>query len=377
MIWLCLALVPIALAVSLPVTAVMIRVGHRLSTLDSPGVEGQVKAPLRRVPNTGGVGIFAGLVVPIVVGLIAAHAAPETLVRDWLPSLLPHLAGIKGQTGTAAIFLGCLTGLHVLGLIDDRRALGVGPKMVAMVVAAAVVVWATGSRLLTLADVHAGGPWLSMVLTVAWIVVVTNALNFMDNMDGLAAGVTAVAGSCFLAATLIGGQWFVAAVLALLVGSCAGFLAFNRPPARVFMGDAGSLVLGFTLAFLTVRTTYVSTAGAAAPASGAWYGVFMPLVVLAVPLYDFVSVTAIRLSQGRSPFVGDLQHLSHRLVNLGLSKRGAVVIIWGLTAVTGMAGVMLGSLEPWQALIAAGQVVMLLVVIALFEYGRSGRRVGP
>lgn len=396
--WLCLALVPLALAISMPLTALMIRVGHRLRTLDSPGVGGQVKAPLRRVPNTGGVAIFAGVALPIVVALLGAHALPDLVVRERLPALLAHLPGIRSQTTDAGIFLACLAGLHVLGLIDDRRALGPWIKVAAMTAAAAVVVFATDSRLLTLLDAHAGGLWLSAALTILWIVLVTNALNFMDNMDGLAAGVATIAGSCFLAATLIGGQWFVAAVLALVVGSCLGFLAFNRPPAKVFMGDAGSLVLGFTLAFLTVRTTYVVSVdegwrfytlpgfarvppGEALSAdlivSNAWYGLFMPLVILAVPLYDCISVILIRISQGRSPFVGDLQHLSHRLVKIGLSKRGAVVIIWGLTAVTGLTGVMLGSLRPWQAGVAAGQVVLLLAVIALFEYGRSERRVDP
>ncbi|MBK7405411.1 MAG: undecaprenyl/decaprenyl-phosphate alpha-N-acetylglucosaminyl 1-phosphate transferase [Phycisphaerales bacterium] len=169
-----------------------------------------------------------------------------------------------------------------------------------------------------------------------WIALVTNALNFIDNMDGLCAGVATIAGVCFLAAAIINGYWFIAATLALLVGSCLGFLAFNVPPARIFMGDGGSLILGFTLAFLTVRTTYYDPARA-----GGWYGVFMPLAVLAVPLYDFLAVSLIRVRQGRSPFVGDQQHLSHRLVRRGFTKPAAVGLICSLAAITGISGIVL------------------------------------
>src|SRR5256885_1450594 len=118
------------------------------------------------------------------------------------------------------------------------------------------------ARLLTLLDSHVGGPWLSITITALWFLVVTNAMNFMDNMDGLAAGVATVAASLFLAGTLLAPhpQWFVAACLALLIGACLGFLFFNWPRkggATIFMGDSGSLLLGFLLAFLTIRTTYV------------------------------------------------------------------------------------------------------------------------
>jgi UDP-GlcNAc:undecaprenyl-phosphate GlcNAc-1-phosphate transferase len=145
------------------------------------------------------------------------------------------------------------------------------------------------------------------------------------------------------------------------------------------MGDSGSLVLGFLLAFLTTRTTYApipEVAGSlrASFAGSAWYALFMPLVVLAVPLYDFTSVVLIRLSQGRSPFVGDLQHLSHRLVGRGLSRAAAVYVIWGLTAITGVSGIVLSAAKPWQALLIGIQTIVILVVIGLFEYASTKGR---
>ncbi|HYE02798.1 MAG TPA: hypothetical protein VD963_06150 [Phycisphaerales bacterium] len=162
----------------------------------------------------------------------------------------------------------------------------------------------------------------------------------------------------------------MAALLALLLGALLGFLWFNFPilgarprRATIFMGDGGSLVVGFLLGFLTARTTYYTPAG-----GGAWYGVLMPVVVLAVPLYDLAAVTAIRLWQGRSPLVGDLNHLSHRLVRRGLSRRSAVLVIWGLTAATAIGGISLGRLEGWQAALVGAQTALVLGVLAVLEF---------
>lgn len=383
MVPLVLALIPISLAVSLPLTAIMVRLGHRLRTYDSAGVPGQVKTR-RSVPNTGGVAIFWGIALPLAAALAAGWWADPAIVDRLRAGASAHLPGIREQTPLAAALLASLLLLHLLGLVDDRRPMGPWIKLALMAApAVAIPVLFPNTRLLTLLDKHAGGPWLSITVTTLWILVVTNAMNFMDNMDGLAAGVAAVAAGCFMAATLLNGQWFIGACLAMLIGSCLGFLAFNFPRrtgAKIFMGDGGSLVLGFLLAFLTVRTTYYGRIapdlpGTQALTSGAWYGVFMPIVVLAVPLYDFASVVLIRLSQGRSPFVGDQQHLSHRLVQHGLSKASAVAVIYGLTAITGISGVALGSLQPWQAVLVGVQTALILLVAALFEYShaRSGQ----
>lgn len=380
MLWVCLALIPISLLISLPMTALLVRVSHRFGAFDSAGVAGQVKAQRRKIPNTGGIAIFLGVWLPIAVGLALINLTPVETIAEKLPALAPHLAGISFRTPMASVLLGCLLILHILGLVDDRKPLGPYVKLVLMVGVATLAVVGTGrvgtgSRLLTFIDPYVGGPWLSMILSIVWIVVVTNAMNFLDNMDGLSAGVGAIAAACFLAGTLAHPQpqWFIASCLALLIGSLVGFLIFNFPPAKIFMGDGGSLVLGFLLAFLTVRTTYYDSV-TANPAAGGWYSVFMPLVVLAVPLYDFISVVVIRLSQGRSPFVGDLQHVSHRFVGRGLSRPAAVLVIWGLTGVTGIGGIYLASLRPWQAMLVAVQIVMALVVLAAFERASDSRK---
>lgn len=365
----CLLLIPAAFAISLPLCALLIRVGHRLGALDGPGVAGQVKAEIRRVPNTGGVGIVAAFVLPVVLGVVMVATG---LAGRFVPDeVAEHLPGMAQRVPLAAVFLAGILALHVVGLIDDRRPLGPFLKLGVIVAAALAVSLTDQTRLLTLLDGHVGGAWLSVAITVLWIVVVTNAFNFMDNMDGLSAGSAACASACFMVAAALNGQWFIAACLALLIGALLGFLVFNAPPARLFMGDGGSLVIGYILAVLTVRTTYYDPAGVG---PREWHAVFMPLVILAVPLYDFVSVVVIRLSQGRSPLVGDLQHFSHRLVRHGLSRRAAVGVIWGFTLVTGISGVLLASLDAARAVLVGVQTLLILGVIGAFEYASSDRR---
>lgn len=391
MLLVCLLLIPLAACLSLPLCALLIRLGHRYQTLDGPGVAGQIKAQARRIPNTGGIAIVAAFVLPILGPLLVVVLAPGVIdaLIDAVPALEParaHIPGLRDRAPLAGVFLGAILILHVLGVIDDRRPLGPWLKLGAILAAATAVALTDQSRLLTLLDPYVGGAWLSVAITVLWIGVVTNAFNFMDNMDGLSGGTALWAAACFLAASILSQQWFIASCLALLIGALLGFLWFNFPPARVFMGDGGSLVIGFVLAVLTVRTTYYDPAildgvrlaetgfieaGAVASSPTRWHAVFMPLVILAVPLYDFLSVTIIRLSQGRSPFVGDLQHFSHRLVKRGLSKRAAVLVIWGFTLVTGISGVTLASLEPWQAVLVGVQTALILGVIAAFEYASS------
>jgi UDP-GlcNAc:undecaprenyl-phosphate GlcNAc-1-phosphate transferase len=357
-----LALLIVALCISLPLTELLVRLGHRVGALDSAGSAGHFKE-LRTVPNVGGIAVFAAVALPMTAGLIALVIIDESTWQRVLPAIVPHLPRLQESWSTAAALLLCLISLHVIGLFDDRRPLGPLPKVIVQLICAAVMVIWFDVRLLTLL-----GPAASIVLTIIWIIVITNAINFLDNMDGLAGGVSAISGSLFMIAALVNHQWFIAAMLALLVGGLIGFLVFNFPPAKLFMGDGGSLVVGFLLAVLTARTTFYNEDDPAAALGGGWYGVFMPIVVLAIPLYDFVSVTFIRLFQGRSPFVGDQQHFSHRLVQRGLSKRGAVIVIWALTAITGIGGISLGRLLGWQAILVGIQTCAVLLLLALFEH---------
>ncbi len=373
MVWLVLALAVLGFAIAWPVTWILVVVGGRGLGLDSSGAPGHSKK-LREIPNTGGLAIFLAVAGPVAATLVAVWTfQPQTWTQMGLGVVVQHLSQIKGTTPTALAMLAGMAFLHMLGLLDDRRSLNPWLKLAVQLAVALLIVWMFDVRLL---EMLGTGP--SIVLTVLWIVVVTNAINFMDNMDGLAAGVSAIAAGMFMAACIVNQQWFIAATLALLIGSLVAFLLFNFPPAKIFMGDGGSLVIGFLLAILTARTTYYDPTRDDYPLGGGFYGLFMPLVVLAIPLYDVCTVSFIRLKQRRSPLVGDQQHFSHRLVQRGLSQRGAVVVIWSATAVVGIGGIVLGRLEAWQAILVGVQTALVLIMIALLEYAsrRAGARDG-
>jgi UDP-GlcNAc:undecaprenyl-phosphate GlcNAc-1-phosphate transferase len=363
-----IALVGLAAAAGLALTAVVRSLGEHAAALDSAGSAGHAKE-LRRVPNVGGIAIFATIAGGAGSGLASAFLFRALLARHLPDGVAVHIEGVRAQAPLLGGLLACLTLLHIVGLIDDRRALPPVPKLIAMLVpCVALPLFFEEARLLT-----AFGVPVSVALTAIWLLVITNALNFLDNMDALAGSVAAVAASVLFVFALISGQWFVAAFAALIIGACVGFLAFNAPPARLFMGDSGSLVLGFSLGALAVLTTYT-----ALPEASASLGVrtiaalLVPVAILAVPIYDCLSVTLIRLSQGRSPLVGDQQHLSHRLRRRGLGPNSVVAVVAGMTLVSGASGIAMAFSPPAVIPVLAIQVLAAVGVIALLE-----RRTSP
>jgi UDP-GlcNAc:undecaprenyl-phosphate GlcNAc-1-phosphate transferase len=348
-------------------TAVLCTLGRRLQTMDSPGGAGSLKR-LRNVPNIGGIAVAWPLIAAIGGAGVVILCAPN-LLGDIAPASAEWLDRLQHTAPTAIAFAGVLLILHIMGLLDDRREVSAAWKLLVQCGLAVLLVVFFDVRVLRQLDGWMGiGMLPSVILSVGWIIVITNAMNFLDNMDGLTAGVTVVAGGLLLVTAMLSQQWFVASTLAVLVGTTAGFLLFNLPPAKIFLGDSGSLVIGMTLAVLTIRTTYWEPASAS-DSSANWYAMLMPLAVLAVPLYDFVSVTIIRIGQGKSPFRGDHQHFSHRLVQRGLSPRRAVFIMWSLTAVTGIIGLLLPSLAPWEAGVAGFQIAIVIGILILLETG--------
>lgn len=363
-------LVAVSFVVAYPLCGWLVRASGRLGLVDVGGAESH-KPVGRVVPNTGGVALFWSVALPAGLGLLLLWVLPASV---WPDAVAEHVPGARRVSGPAAVLLASLAAVHGLGLLDDRRALGPWLKLAVMLGVVAALATAGETRLLELLDGRFSGGLgyaLSVAVTVAWLVVVMNAFNFLDNMDGLSGGVAAIVCAVFGAATLISGQFFVAALCALLLGGLLAFLRFNVYPAKLFMGDGGSLVVGLLIAVVSVRTTYIEpTVGSGEPGGlgEAWYAALMPLLVLAVPMYDFVSVTVMRLRDGRSPMSGDRNHFSHRLVRKGLSPRAAVAAIWLCTLATGLGGVMLGSVERWQAVLVAGQAGAVLLLLAVLEW---------
>jgi UDP-GlcNAc:undecaprenyl-phosphate GlcNAc-1-phosphate transferase len=207
----------------------------------------------------------------------------------------------------------------------------------------------------------------AVVLTSLWIVVLTNAFNFMDNMDGLTAGVGTLTALILGMAAFAAGQVFVPCMLMIVAGALLGFLFYNFPPASIFMGDAGSLVVGYMLAVCSVLTTYIYPEQQITP-----YGITVPLIVFAVPLYDFVSVLFRRYRKGQSIFQADRGHFSHRLVQLGLTPTAAVLTIYLATTATSLSAIVLPLLNWAGAVLVFGQCICVVAIIAILE-SRNGR----
>jgi UDP-GlcNAc:undecaprenyl-phosphate GlcNAc-1-phosphate transferase len=250
--------------------------------------------------------------------------------------------------------------LHVVGLLDDRRAMGPVIKLFAQVGAATFTVLVCDIRILT-----ALGPVASDILSIVWLVAITNAFNFLDNMDGLSAGVAIICCAALLGAAAGMEQVFVSVWICLLGGALAGFLPYNFHPARTYMGDAGSTVIGFLLGVLTCLTTY------SPPGGHDWrYGVFVPVVLMSLPLYDMVSVLFLRIRDRRNPMVGDRRHFSHRLLQRGMSVRTAVLTIYLCTAATAIAATLLPQVTgAVGAALVFAQTALVVLVLAVLEFG--------
>ena len=357
MLWIGLAGIALAFYISLMATPLAARVAHRVGLLDVPKLH---KTHARPTPLLGGSAIFAAILGPSLLALAIARVWAAGGIPDWLPEgIAVHVHGAAERAPMALWILAGAFVLHVVGIVDDKAVLGPWAKLVAQAVVCTFVVVYLDIRILTVA-----GPAISAVLTIIWIVAITNAFNFLDNMDGLAAGVAAICAAALLGAAATMGQLFVSGWLCLLLGSLLGFLVYNFKPAKIFMGDAGSLVIGYMMAVLSCLTTYVP-----AGQQVHLYSVFVPIVVLAVPIYDTVSVIYLRLKDGRNPMVGDRRHFSHRLVRRGMTIRQAVLTIYLCTAATAVAASLLPRVDSVGAVLVLAQTVAILGIIGLLEKG--------
>ncbi len=316
-------------------------------------------------PLGGGLGIWLGIIVTFGVGTLAVMMARESAAwQSWLPEpLLPYLEGIWSRAGQFWGLLAAGTVLVALGLTDDR--VGVNPwiRLAVEFAVAGFVVYGLGIGLTAFIGIE----WLTRILSMIWIVGVINSFNMLDNMDGLSGGVAAVIAGSMAAVMLISPdpgtarpQLFVAALLLVVLGALLGFLWHNRPPAKIFMGDAGSYLVGFLIAVAMLMATF--TGGPDRP-----HGVLAPLCAMAVPLYDMTTVLWIRIREGRSPFVGDRSHFSHRLVDLGLGRTQAVLTIYLVTATCGLAAILLTQVTLGQAVMVLGIVACMLFLIVILE----------
>jgi UDP-GlcNAc:undecaprenyl-phosphate GlcNAc-1-phosphate transferase len=311
------------------------------------------------IPLGGGIAIFSTISIIILAAMAVVKflAAPGHL--NWLGSSVTiHTEGFISKTGQLAIILLVVLVLFALGLWDDKKHLSPFFKLAVQFAVAVIAAFFADIRV----EFFIESKIVTSLLSAVWIVLIINVFNFLDNMDGASAGIAVIAGCILFVAAALSGQVFVGGLTLVFIGTLLGFLVFNFPPAKIFMGDAGSLVVGFFIALLTLRTTYYHEAQ-----SGQFYPVFMPLLVMAVPLYDFISVTLLRISQGKSPFIGDTQHFSHRLKKHGLTDIQTVLTLYLATLCTGLGAIFLYQVNLAGAILILIQTVMVLSVVAIFE----------
>ncbi len=342
--------------ICLAATYLVRRVSLRLGFVDRPGGHKTHKAS---VALGGGIALTLAICGPVLLGTLAAWLHHRAYTSVPLPDILrPHMSGIASKLPSVLAIVAGAVVLHVVGLIDDCKPLGPWLKLIVQAAVALFICGPVGVRAIEVLP-----PAGSVIVTALWMVLVTNAFNFLDNMDGLSAGVAATAAAIFAIAAASTGQIFVPVMAWVMVGALAAFLCFNFAPASIFMGDAGSLVIGYWMAVITVLTTFYDPARNLTP-----LGVFVPVLVLAVPCYDVLSVVLHRLRQGESPFRGDRRHFSHRLVQNGLSQRGAVLTIYLATAATGLPAIVLPRVDWGLALLLVGQCACVVIMIAILEH---------
>jgi len=309
------------------------------------------------IPLGGGIAIFITLMVFILGATVAIKCLPGRL-NSLVQTANIDIADFLAKVNQLVVILLSILILFALGLWDDKKHLGPFFKLAVQFAVAITAAFFADVRV----EFFIENRIITSALSAIWIVLIINSFNFLDNMDGLSAGIALITSSILFAAAAISGQVFVGGLALIFIGTLLGFLVFNFPPAKIFMGDAGSLVVGFFVALLTLRTTYYHEAE-----SRRAYAVLMPLLVMAVPLYDFISVTLLRISQGKSPFVGDTQHFSHRLKRHGLTDTQTVLTLYLATLCTGLGAIFLYQVNLAGAILIFTQTFMILAIIAILE----------
>ncbi len=351
-----------AFLLTLSITPLFRRIAIRLDFVDRPG---ERKAQKEAVAYLGGGAVFTTLLLSFAGAYLGLGTdAGLEAVRRLFPLELLAPRPMEETGGTLLALSAGLLVIFTVGLVDDWRGaeFPVWQKLAGQFVAAGIVV-ASGVRI----EVF-GSSGLDQIITLFWIVGITNAFNLLDNMDGLSSGVAVISTLCFWIVAVSQSQWLVGAVLAVFGGAVAGFLPWNWHQAKIYLGDAGSLVIGFFLGSMTVIESYVYGGDSVS------LEVLLPLLVLAIPLFDTLSVIVIRIRAGRPIYQGDRNHLSHRLVRLGMTVPEAVLFLYLLQIVTGLGAVLIPKLPFEYGWIVLAQNVIVVVIVSLLMFFGGGER---
>jgi UDP-GlcNAc:undecaprenyl-phosphate/decaprenyl-phosphate GlcNAc-1-phosphate transferase len=322
-------------------TPLMRRIAIATDVVDKPN--NAHKSHKQPVPYLGGVAIIIGI---IVISYSTSFVSNFTVDTFWLATsvLAPALA------------------LGLIGLWDDMKNLPPLPRFVAQTIAGVF------TAIILVATENVGNPTGSeifdTIITIVWVVGICNSINFFDNLDGGAAGTVAVSSIALAILALSSDQSLIAAMSTVTAGATLGFLIWNKSPARIYMGDAGALFLGVLLATLTIRLN---------PDTQTQMGsYFTPIFLLAVPILDTSVAVFSRIRRHVSPFQGGQDHLSHRLIRAGLSRRKAAISLWSLSALFAAVAILISNVNgTTENSLIAGFGFLWIVLFVLFFKSRD------
>ena len=318
-------------------TPLVRRFAYKIGAVDVPKDKRRVHK--RPTPRIGGLAIIFGFMV-----------AALCFNNDW-------------SNGTIATLIGAAI-LGLLGVVDDCKELDAKLKFIVQIVAALIVVFYGDIRISVFSNPNVFSPepfvilpmWLSVTVTVIWIVFITNAVNFIDGLDGLAAGVSAIMSMSMVFIAISYHEYTIAVLGLALMGSCFGFLPFNFNPAKIFMGDTGSTFLGYMLAVLSIQGMFKS------------YAVIsfaVPLLMLGLPLFDALFAMLRRILSGKSPMVADRGHLHHRIYDMGFSQKQTVFILYAISGVLGITAILLAEQRFLRAMLLLICVLIFLLIATM------------
>ncbi len=334
-----LLLFSVSFSLTLIIVPFIRKFANNKKIFDHPGGR---KEHNNQIPLLGGVAIWFGFSISIIFALgLVSLLWRSTSLLEFLPNLHLWWQEISIELPEILAVIIAASVITVLGLMDDliKNGLHYRTKFIVQFLVAAIVV-------VNGVSIHIfPWPWLNLLVSLFWIVGIMNAINLLDGMDGLAAGVSAISATGFLLLSLSNESFYTAILLISLIGCCLGFLRYNFYPARIFMGDAGSLLLGFLLSTMAIICLNSAQPGITNPI------VLFPIMVLSIPIYDTFSVLFIRIRNRKHPFVGDKNHFFHRMVRFGLSKKNTVFLIYMLNVSVVITAFVLIRLSWWESLI--------------------------
>jgi UDP-GlcNAc:undecaprenyl-phosphate/decaprenyl-phosphate GlcNAc-1-phosphate transferase len=330
----------LSLIIAFSATPIAKKLAFKVGAVDIP--KDSRRMHKRAIAKLGGMAMVSGFFITILFNLVI--------------SLIDKSSPLKPSYQLLGLLIGILI-IVIMGLIDDLKGLSAKYKLIFQLAAAIVVViFGTKIQIVTNPFSETGfalSPVIYYPLTIMWIVGITNAINFIDGLDGLAAGISSIAALSLFFVSVINGRWDAAILTAALAGATLGFLPYNFNPAKIFMADTGSNFLGFTLGVISIQGTLKSYAAIA---------IAIPLLVLGLPLFDTVFAILRRIVKGKSIMEADRGHLHHRLIDMGLSHKQSVVIMYIFSAALGLCAIVLADKGIFTAII-------LVILISAFIIG--------